>query len=828
MAKPSEYFEKTFSWKSDSKTDKKFTVIKNDVRFSVLTDRLLRVEIDSNLQFTDEPTQTVINRNFSAPQFKTVEDGDTLIIITTKAIFRYDTKAHKMLGISLKGGKSLCEYKKGNLKGTYRTLDQTSGSVALGDGIMSKDGVALIDDTKSLILNCDGTIGERRKTQKDEYYFAYNHDYRKCLEDFFKLCGEVPLVPRYCLGNWWSRYKAYTQEEYLSLMKEFIDRKIPITVATVDMDWHWVDVRKRFGKSSNKFTLNPFKADNIFQGDGWTGYSWNTELFPDYKAFLKELHDKNFKVTLNLHPAQGVRFFDDMYEEMANAMGIDPATKQRVDFDITDPKFIDAYFNILHKPYENEGVDFWWIDWQQGKDTKVKNLDPLWALNHYHTLANEKENTRPLILSRYAGVGSHRYPLGFSGDTHICWSALDFQPYFTNTATNIGYTWWSHDIGGHMMQSKDDELYARWVQYGLYSPIMRLHSTSNEFMGKEPWKHNLQSETVAVKCLRERHAMLPYLYSMNYRTHKKSLALCEPMYYAYPENEEAYNVKNQYFFGSELMVAPITQKMSEKTYLSSVDVWLPEGRWTDIYTGAIYEGDKKITMFRGIESIPVLAKEGAIIPLSANDTDNDWKNPKDMIIRVYRGKNTFELYEDDGETNEYKNGNFAITKYTVNEENGNLTFDVAPAEGNCSSLPQRRNYTIIFEDVANAESIQILVNSKEAQASVKSYKGKTTVTLKGITPKGKVEISMINITARENRSKRELVTELVTKYQMDVTVKAVKFTTFINRLDGNEDAPASYFIGPVQFKIKTKHDGNPIPPCEDCFYGPIKEVTEMK
>lgn len=804
MAKPSEYFVKTFSWQSESKTDSNFIVIRNDVRFSLITERLLRVEIDKTGHFTDEPTQTVVCRNFSAPEFRIVEDGNILIIITTKTIFKYDTKAHKMIGISLKDGKSLTEYSSGNLKGTYRTLDQVNGAVALGDGVMSRNGVAVIDDTLSLILNPDGTIGERRKTEKDEYYFAYNHDYRACLSDFFKLCGKVPLVPRYCLGNWWSRYKAYTQEEYLSLMDEFIDRKIPITVATVDMDWHWVDVKKRFGKSGSKFVLNPFKADNIFQGDGWTGYSWNTELFPDYKTFLKELQDKNFKVTLNLHPAQGVRFFDDMYEEMAKAMGIDPATKQRVNFDITDPQFIDAYFNILHKPYENEGVDFWWIDWQQGKKTAIKNLDPLWALNHYHTLANERENKRPLILSRFAGAGSHRYPLGFSGDTHITWASLDFQPYFTNTATNIGYTWWSHDIGGHMMQRKDDELYARWVQYGLYSPIMRLHSTSNEFMGKEPWKHNLQSEAVAVSALRERHALLPYLYSMNYRTHEKSLALCEPMYYAYPENEEAYKVRNQYFFGSELMVAPITSRMNQKTHLGAVEVWLPEGRWTDIYTGAIYEGNKTLKMYRGLESIPVFAKEGAIIPMSTNNTENNWKNPKDMTLRIFRGNNTFPLYEDDGETNEYKNGNFAITNYTVKEENGNLEFIISPAEGNCSSLPQRRNYTLVFEDVASSKNVVILVNGKEANAEVKSYKGKTTVTLKGITPKGKVGIRFEGFTPRENRPKKDLIIELVTKYQMDVAMKALKFTSYLKRVDNN------------------------IPQCEECFYGPIKEVVEMK
>ena len=799
------YFKDTFAWNTDSKTPEEFTIIRNKVRLSIITDRLLRVEIDKKGAYTDEPTQSIICRNFATPQFKVVEDGDILIIITTKTIFKYDTKNQKMLGISVRGGKNLTEFKSGNLKGTYRTLDMTTGPIELGDGIMSKNGVAVYDDTKSLILNPDGTIGERAKTVKDEYYFAYGNDYRGCLKDFFSLSGQVPLVPRYSLGNWWSRYKAYTQQEYMDLMEKFVEKDIPITVATIDMDWHWVDVKQRFGKSGGKPTIKPHSPDFILQGDGWTGYSWNTELFPDYKGFLKWLHDKNFKVTVNLHPAQGVRFFEDMYEDFAKRMGVDPATRQKIPFDITDPDYVDAYFNILHKPYEDQGVDFWWIDWQQGKNTKIKNLDPLWALNHYHTLANDKGNNRPLILSRYAEIGSHRYPLGFSGDTKICWEALDFQPYFTSTATNVGYTWWSHDIGGHMGGSKDDELYTRWIQYGLYSPIMRLHSTSNEFMGKEPWKHSFEAETIAVDVLRQRHAMIPYLYSMNYRTHKHSLALVEPMYYPYPEKAEAYEVPNQFFFGSELMVAPITKKRNPNTNLAEVEVWLPKGRWTDIYTGAIYEGDKKVKMYRGLESIPVLAKEGAIIPLSSDDRNNDCSNPKDMTIRIFRGTNTFELYEDDGESNEFKNGNYAITKFRVREAVRDINFEIKPAEGNCSTLPARRNYTLVFEDITSAENISVTSKGKEVKFDVAYKCGKTIITLKGITPKQGVEINLTDIEARHNRCKKEQIIDLVTKYQLGVNMKLLKFNSFVK-------------------DIYSK----PLPDCEDYFIGPIAEVMEQK
>ena len=585
----------------------------------------------------------------------------------------------------------------------------------------------------------------------------------------------------------------------------FAKRGIPLTVATVDMDWHYstrVDEQKGI-TASGKISEDRGTVTDRAWRIGWTGYSWNTDLFPDYKKFLDDLKKRNLKITLNLHPADGVRFFEDMYEEMAEFMGIDPATKRRVEFDITDPRFIDAYFNILHKPYEKDGVDFWWIDWQQGKNSKIKNLDPLWALNHYHTLVDRNsESKRPLILSRFAEAGSHRYPLGFSGDTKICWDCLDFQPYFTSTATNIGYTWWSHDIGGHMMGSKDDELYARWVQYGLYSPIMRLHSTSNEFMGKEPWKHEYAAEQIAIKALRERHALIPYLYSMNYRTHKDSLALCEPMYYAYPEDENAYKVKNQYFFGSELMVAPITSKINPKTNLAEVEVWLPEGRWTDIYTGAIYQGGKKIKMFRGIESIPVLAKEGAIIPMSANDRDNDWTNPKDMVIRIFRGNNSFNLYEDDGETNAYQKGDFAITKFTVNEEDSNLHFVISPAEGSCSAVPKKRNYTLVFEDISSAD-ISVTANGKESKFEAEEKQNRLYITLNNITSKSTTEIVLDNVKIRENADKKEQIINLITKYQLSVSYKQVKFTKFLKNINGK------------------------LPSCDACIAEPIIEVQNM-
>ena len=781
-----EHFAKAFRDEINGKTPDSNIIIKNGVRISVLTSRLIRIEKQPDGRFCDMPTQTVLNRNFDTPSFIVTDSPSDFTVKTDDVSFVFSPEG-KLIKAVMKD-MSDSNFRKGNLKGTRRTLDMTKGTVKIEDGILSRDGAAIMDDSTTLVLLDDGTVRprdeylHRRENGTDRYVFAYGHDYKGALRDFYRLTGKTPLIPRFTLGNWWSRYKAYTQEEYLTLMKRFTDSEIPVTVATIDMDWHWVDIRKQFGKDVNDYIKQNRKIDGVknnimaaFQSSGWTGYSWNTELFPDYKGFLKTLQDNNFKVTVNLHPCDGVRFFEDMYEEFAGFMGIDPKSKKTIEFDVSDKKFTEGYFKFLHNKYENEGVDFWWIDWQQGTGSAIKGLDPLWWLNHYHSIDLARDGKRPLILSRYAGPGSHRYPLGFSGDTLVVWSALDFQPYFTATASNAGYSWWSHDIGGHQMGRRDDELYIRWLQFGVFSPINRLHSTSNEFLGKEPWKFSKDTELNATKWLRFRHRLIPYIYTMNMLTHRDGRPLMEPMYYENPEDDDAYNVPNEYWFGTELIVSPITEKISRKTLTAPASTWLPQGRYTDIFTGLIYEGGRKIKMFRDISSIPVLAKEGAIIPLAVNDRTNDWKNPEDMEILIYRGKGSFTLYEDDGETMNYKNGAFAETRFDVEEDGNDMIFTISPAEGDMSVIPSERRYTLSFRDITGCEKIYATIDGKRVSVSMKITDGTISVNTV-IKPGNKLKIILKNIIAKKNPPKKEMLTDLLSKVQGSNNAKMVFYT----------------------------------------------------
>lgn len=630
----------------------KQTVIDGDLRISVLSDRIIRVEKSAGGAFLDKPTQTVINRTFAEPEFS-VENGQKEIKIATKAVdFIVDKKKLKISCV-INGKTVAAEKTKNNLGGTIRTLDMNAGIADLGKGLMSRDGVSMFDDSRSFVLEEDGGVSPRAKRSVDFYVLAFGHDYLGGLREYYSLTGYTPLLPKYALGNWWSRYHAYTDKEYLALMDEFEKKKIPLTVATIDMDWHYVDDVPKDARGKS------------MQGRGWTGYSFDKKLFPDYKAFLANLKERGLAVTMNLHPRDGVRYFEDMYPEMAKACGVDPATKQPVEFDLTDKTFLNAYFDILHHPYENDGVDFWWIDWQQGTKSKMKGLDPLWLLNHYHFLDNARGGHTPLILSRYAGLGSHRYPLGFSGDTIVCWRSLRLQPYFTATASNVGYTWWSHDIGGHQMSRGDNELYLRWLQLGVFSPINRLHSTKIG-ISKEPWLYS-QVESIAEDFLRLRHRLLPYLYTANVRTAKEGLPLVCPLYYL-SDTDEAYaeKYKTEFGFGSEMIVAPVVAKAG-KDGKANVDVWLPDGQWTDFFTGEKYEGGRAYEIERDLKSIPVFVKAGGIVPLIAERGGNSQKFDS-IEVRVYPGTGKYTMCDEKGHID-----------FAVSEKGDVIMFDIKPS-----------------------------------------------------------------------------------------------------------------------------------------------------
>lgn len=677
---------------------KENTVLWNTCRITVLTPCLFRVEVSPSGTFCDHATQRVWYRDLPPVSF-TLEEGEGLTVTTARA----QLHIREPFGDSfvLLGDRRIPLTNRGNLGGTCRTLDNCDGKwrlcddgkepVRLDHGILSKTGVAVFDDSASLLLADDGKLTPREAGGTDLYIFAYGQDYRGAIAGLYAICGAPADLPRYAFGNWWSRNITYTERSYLHLMDDFRARGVTFTAGCVDMDWHWshtLDEEKKITESG--------KNDEFHGGNnGWTGYSWNTKLFPDPKRFLTKLRERGMHMGLNLHPADGIRYFEDAYPAMARAMGIDPATEERVKFDITDDAFVNAYFDVLHHPLEEDGVAFWWVDWQQGTQSNVPGLDPLWTLNHYHYLDSARKGT-PMILSRYAGIGSHRYPLGFSGDTYISWNSLDYIPYFTATASNAGYTWWSHDIGGFMRGEKCDELYVRYLQFGTFAPINRLHGTILAVVGKEPWLYKNGMGSIAESFLKLRHRMIPHLVSCGYRTTREAKALIEPMYYEYPDKADAYKCKNQYLFGDSLLVRPVTHK-GDREGLATERVWLPDGVWTDLFTGDEYKGGRWVDMVRWADSIPALLREGSVFPLDARREPMDADYPAHMELYITNGEGTYTLHEGEGDR-------WAHTRFETHAPDGNTqTVSFVLENGDGVALP-KRTYTLRFLNVLTGEA----------------------------------------------------------------------------------------------------------------------------
>lgn len=717
-------------------------------RFTVLTDRLLRLEYHPDGQFIDRPSQEVWFREQPAPAFSAVEGDNSVEIETAHLVLRYTDRpgvgfSPETLAVELKATGATWQpgmSDAANLRGTTRTLDMINGYTPLEPGLMSRAGWAVLDDSATLLFDDDCWLQPRPPGGEDLYFFGYGQDYRACLQDYCRISGRMPLIPRWALGNWWSRYWAYTQDELVTLLEDFTRYDLPFSVCIVDMDWHVTE-------TGNEST-------------GWTGYTWNRELFPDPAGFLAFAHERDLRVGLNLHPAEGVHPHEDQYDAMARQMGIDPATQQPVPFAITDPVFADAYLTVLHHPHEKMGVDFWWLDWQQGLSSDLPGLDPLWLINHLHYYDLGRDGTkRPFIFSRWGRQGQQRYPIGFSGDTYATWDSLRFQPYMTATASNIAYGWWSHDIGGHTGGVHDSELLARWVQAGALSPINRLHTTKGVFYDRRPWIfEDAELLRVITDAMQFRHALLPYLYTMARRAYDDSLPLIQPMYYSHPDEEAAYHCPRQYWFGSELIAAPFVTPADEATNMSRQVVWLPagtsddvpDGEWVHVFSGEYYTGDRWQPVYGQLGDIPLFARAGAIVPLAGGPVGNDTANPAALNVLVFAGAdNSFTLYEDDGHSTAYQDGHACRTTIRQTLSDEQLTITVAAPVGDTRLIPAERAYQLTVYGVSAGAAVTAMVNGAPVEVATTFDADRDVLVITGLTL-DRASALQVTLTAAQN------------------------------------------------------------------------------
>ena len=703
---------------SNPVADRRAQVVDGYARFTVLTPQLIRMEWAADGKFEDRASLVFINRHLPVPHVEQEVTSGRLTIRTSAVELNYIpasaadgrfTPESLSVKLTLNGQPVVWHpgmADTGNLLGTTRTLDDTRGDpseVSMEPGLISTDGWTVVDDSVRPLFDSSDfsfTGGENSQwpwvilrpsgDRQDWYFFGYGHDYRQALHDYVRVAGRIPIPPRFAFGAWWSRYWAYSDQELEQLVHEFRENDTPLDVLVVDMDWHPV-----FGLT---FGLDFGVLDQSGHPKGWSGYSWNRLLFPDPDAFLKRIHSEGLKVTLNMHPASGVEPWEDQYPAMAKAMGIDPESKRYVEFDITNKKFATNYMDLLHHPLERQGIDFWWLDWQQEDHTKTPGVNPTWWLNYVHFTDQEREGKRPLLFHRWGGLGNHRYQIGFSGDTISVWDSLAFQVWFTATAANVGYAYWSHDIGGNSPGVVDPELYTRWVQFGGFSPILRTHSAKNPDAERRIWAFPEPHSSIMRAAFQLRYALQPYIYTEARRTYDTGVAFVRPLYYDSPEDKEAYQARGEYNFGDSLIVAPVTSSVDANSQLASEKIWLPAGEWVEWPTGQQLTGPTTIEGQFSLQQVPVYVKAGAVIPMQLPMRYSEEKPVDPLVITVFPmkdgQKSTYSLYEDSSKSEQYKVGICAWTRLWATRSGDDLEVTIEPVRGRYPGMRAQRSYEL--------------------------------------------------------------------------------------------------------------------------------------
>jgi len=343
-------------------------------------------------------------------------------------------------------------------------------------------------------------------------------------------------------------------------------------------------------------------------------------------------------------------------------------------------------------------------------------------------------NKRGVTFARWGGLGQHRYQHGFSGDVRaLTWPNLAYQSYFSATASNVGFGFWSHDVEG---PGHDHEMYARWLQLASYSGILRMHdrgmsagscmpwpSSYGECSTVRPWNVPTPFYEANAAAIRSRAALLPYIYTQFRVAHDTGIGITKPLYYAFPEQSPAYPASadsmlgqepgsRQYFFGPDLMVAPVTapatcvNTSSPPVYgpcgLTPMNVWVPPGTWTELHTGQVLSGPKLVARDVHLLDVPVYARAGAVVPRRPIDSSRTSiglaaASYPALEWAVYPGATSGEgtLYEDDGETYDYLTGSTAWTtvRYTYVSPTA-LTVHISGANGTYSALPSSRAHTL--------------------------------------------------------------------------------------------------------------------------------------
>lgn len=683
-------------------------------KITFITDNLVRLEFALDQKFLNDSTLFAINRkDFNVDV--NVEVDSTRYIFKTSVMTVEMTDDGYPFGVCnlivkfMHSGKQkkwrLSSKQKKNLKGAIETLDLVDGYADRMEGLISRDGWYLINDSgKDIYKNGELKLRDKDHIQ-DFYLFVYGNDYKSAMKSLSVISGSVPMPRKYVHGSWYCRWWPYTADDYRQILTEYDEHDFPIDIIVFDMDWHHKNYSSGTGHANMK---------------GWTGYTWNRKLIPEPEDLISEFKEQNIHVVLNEHPHDGLRPEDDSYKTFIEELGETYSVNGVSLFNAGDKKYMDAFMKYAHGESDSMGVAFWWLDWQQDyiypivRGTTTKHLP--W-LNEIYYNYSSRDNLRGANFSRWGGWGDHRNPIHFSGDAVGNWETLKFEIDLTVTSGNQGCFFWAHDIGG-FYKGMDPELYTRWTQFGLLNSSLRIHSIVGKNNDRRPWLWGKENENAMKRIYHLRSQLMPYIYSSVRKCHTETVPLIKGLYFEEPDSEESYKHPDHFYFGDLILASPVYTPGTGTEKIVNKEIWFPENeKWYNIFTFKCYEGGKTVSVPTPLDESPVFVKGGWPLPMQPYNNRMASASLDKLIVRCYPGNvgdnNTFQLYEDDGMTKDYMKGIYSTTNLNYRKFHDKIIVKVESTRGEYNGQGKFRSYEIELPFVK--EVSEIYVNGKKGK-----------------------------------------------------------------------------------------------------------------
>ncbi len=571
-----------------------------------------------------------------------------------------------------------------------QTMNRVLDNAHYPVGLLSKSGYFLLNDSETAVNDSDDYPIERnRPGTRDWYFFAYGNNFKTALQDFTLLSGKSPMPAKNAFGLWLSRWPAFKDDEAKEIVGRFDAAGIPLSVLVLDMEWH---------KS------------------GWANWDWDEAMYAAPQAFMDWCHERDILVTLNTHPLR-VEERDSHFTDYVKTAGVRSKIDDleygkellaKVDTNVCDKREAVAINKVLNDDVMKSGVDFWWVDGARGQ---MRGLSALLAANKLHFENSLKKDRRGMLLSRYGGLGSHRYGIFFTGDAASEWEVLRGECEFSIRAGHVGMGYVSHDICGFAHPSSpliDPIRYVRWLQFGVFNPVFRFHSAPGAG-SRQPWDYGKRNEEIAVCWLKYRNSIIPYLYSMARKTYETGIPILRGLFFEHPEDKRCYRF-DEYYFGDSMVVAPILDTSNVR------EVYLPEGDWFKQKTGERIQGGKVFTEIVNLADVPVYVRAGGLVLRQGEEVAPAAGFTEHLIIDAYPGaKGTTELYEDDGRSRKYERGNFGTTQFTITDNGKRIVLSSSAVKGKV--FGRTRQITVNMALKSAAEKVRL--NGKQFSGAVK-------------------------------------------------------------------------------------------------------------